>query len=179
MRQRNPRKEWLESSAYQSIKKIVNTVCLEQFSEDDSGATITNHEPASPKRIRMERHIRLLREKNEQQKTVILPARAHTCLNNIENAFESVEFPAQISTPRSSTSALIRSNEITPQERKRRIKMKGERFFKSLKVVADAHHGNIYEVIGNLASEGDLSYSDMIVMGQRTSCFRDSARRRH
>ena len=89
MRQRNPRKEWLESSAYQSIKKIVNTVCLEQFSEDDSGATITNHEPASPKRIRMERHIRLLREKNEQQETVILPARAYTCLNNIENVFES------------------------------------------------------------------------------------------
>ena len=58
MRQRNPREEWLESSAYQSINKIVNTVCLEQFSEDDSGATITNHEP-SPKRIRMERHIRL------------------------------------------------------------------------------------------------------------------------
>ena len=125
MRQRNPKEEWLESSAYQSINKIVNTVCLEQFSEDDSGATITNHEP-SPKRIRMERHIRLLREKNEQQETVILSARAQTRLNNIENAFESVEFPAQISTPRSSTSALIRSNEITPQERKRRIKMKGE-----------------------------------------------------
>ena len=48
MRQRNPIKEWLECSAYQSINKIVNTVCLEQFSEDDSGATITNHEPASP-----------------------------------------------------------------------------------------------------------------------------------
>ena len=29
--------------------------------------------------------------------------------------------------------------------------MKGEQFFKSLKVVADAHHGNIYEIIGNLA----------------------------
>ena len=105
MRQRNPRKEWLESSAYQSIKKIVNTVCLEQFSEDDSGATITNHEPASPKRIRMERHIRLLREKNEQQETVILPARAYTCLNNIENAFESVEFRAQFQ-PRARQQAL-------------------------------------------------------------------------
>ena len=105
MRQRNPRKEWLESSAYQSIKKIVNTVCLEQFSEDDSGATITNHEPASPKRIRMERHIRLLREKNEQQETVILPARAYTCLNNFENAFESVEFRAQFQ-PRARQQAL-------------------------------------------------------------------------
>ena len=117
----------------------------------------------------MERHICLLREKNEQQETVILSARAQTCLNNIENAFESVEFPAQISTPRSSTSALMRSNEITPQERKRRIKMKGEQFFKSLKVVADAHHENIYEVIGNLASEGDLSYSDISEFGKHNA----------
>ena len=84
-------------------------------------------------------------------------------MNKIENAFQPVEFPAQISTPRSSTSALIRLNEITPQERKRRIKMKGEQFLKSLKVVADAHQENINEVIGNLASEGGLSYSDIVV----------------
>ena len=48
--------------------------------------------------------------------------------------------------------------------------MKGEQFFNSLKVVADAHHENIYEVIGNLASEGDLSYSD-IVMGATDVMF--------
>ena len=84
-------------------------------------------------------------------------------MNKIENAFQPVEFLAQISTPRSSTSALICSNEITPQERKRCIKMKGEQFLKSLKVVADAHQENINEVIGNLVSEGDLSYSDIVV----------------
>ena len=125
-------------------------MCLEQFSGDDSG---NDYEP-SPKRIRMERQIRLLREKNEEQETVISSARAQIDMD---------KFPALISTPRSSTSALIRSNEITPQERKRRIKMKGEQFFKSLKVVADAHQENIHEIISNLASEGDLSYSDIVL----------------
>ena len=41
--------------------------------------------------------------------------------------------------------------------------MKGEQFLKSLKVVADAHQENINEVIGNLASEGNLSYSDIVL----------------
>ena len=125
-------------------------MCLEQFSGDDSG---NDYEP-SPKRIRMERQLRLLQEKNEEQETVISSAR-------VQIDMDKVEFPALISTPRSSTSALIRSNEITPQERKSSIKMKGEQFFKSVKVVADAHQENIHEIIGNLASEGDLSYSDI------------------
>ena len=94
--------------------------------------------------------------KNEEQETVISSARAQIDM-------DKVEFPALISTPRSSTSALIWLNEITPQERKHRIKMKGEQFFKSLKVVADAHQENIHEIIGNLASEGDLSYSDIVL----------------
>ncbi len=43
MRQRNPKEECLKSSTYKSINKIVNTVCLEQFSEDDSEATSGNY----------------------------------------------------------------------------------------------------------------------------------------
>ena len=43
MRQRNPKEEWLKSSTYKSINKIVNAVCLEQFSEDDSEATSGNY----------------------------------------------------------------------------------------------------------------------------------------
>ena len=69
-RQRNPREEWLKCGAYQSINMLVNTVCLEQFSGDDSEATTGNHEP-SPKRIRMERQIHLLQEKNEQDKVIL------------------------------------------------------------------------------------------------------------
>jgi hypothetical protein len=53
MRQRNPREERLESSAYQTINRIVDTVYLEQFSGVNSEATSSNHEPISPKRIRM------------------------------------------------------------------------------------------------------------------------------
>ena len=97
MRQRNPREEWLKSGAYQSINMLVNTVCLEQFSGDNSEATTSNHEP-SPKRIRMERQICLLQEKNKQDK-VILSVRAQKCMNKIENVFQPVEFPSQISTP--------------------------------------------------------------------------------
>ena len=77
---------------------LVNTVCLEQFSGDNSEATTSNHEP-SPKRIRIERQIRLLQEKNEQQDKVILSVRAQKRMNKIENVFQPVEFPAQISTP--------------------------------------------------------------------------------
>ncbi len=76
MRQRNPKDKWLKSSAYyKSINKIVNTVCLQKFSEDDSEATSGNCEP-SPKCIHMERQI-CLQEKNEQQETVILSERTH------------------------------------------------------------------------------------------------------
>ncbi len=50
MRQRNPKEECLKSSAYKNVNKLVNTVCLEQFSEDDSEATSGDHE-TSPKRI--------------------------------------------------------------------------------------------------------------------------------
>ena len=59
VRQTSPSQEWLESSVCQNINNIINTVCLEQFSGDDSG---NDYEP-SPKRIQMERQIRLLREK--------------------------------------------------------------------------------------------------------------------
>jgi pyrroloquinoline quinone (PQQ) biosynthesis protein C len=50
-----------------------------------------------------------------------------------------------------------------PQERKRHIKMKGEQLFKSLKVVTDAHQENIHEIISNLASEGNLSYLNIVL----------------
>ena len=45
------------------------------------------------------------------------------------------------------------------QQERKRIKMKGEQFLKSLKVVADAHQENINEVI----DKGDLSYSDIVL----------------
>ena len=41
--------------------------------------------------------------------------------------------------------------------------MKGEQLFKSLKVVTDAHQENIHEIISDLASEGNLSYSNIVL----------------
>ena len=50
-------------------------------------------------------------------------------LNKIDKSV-SVQSPAKITSPRASTTALIKWKEITPQEKKRRIKTKGEQFMK-------------------------------------------------
>jgi hypothetical protein len=50
--------------------------------------------------------------------------------------------------------------EISPQEKKHRIKTKGEQ---SHNVVAYAYQENINKIIGNLASEGDRVYSDVVI----------------
>jgi hypothetical protein len=42
VRQPSPSQEWLESSGCQNINNIINTVCLEQFSGDDSGNDYTS-----------------------------------------------------------------------------------------------------------------------------------------
>ena len=98
-----------------------------------------------------------------------MSVRAHECLNKIDKSL-SIQSPAKITSPRASTSALIKSKEISPQEKKLRIKAKEEQFMKSLNVVAYAYQENINEVIGNLASEGDRVYSD-IVMGAADVIF--------
>ena len=171
LRQQQPSQEWIQSTAYQNIKNIVNTVCLEQLDDNvnDDGLDHARNVEPSPKRARMERQIRLLKEKNDEQETVILSVRAHECLNKIDKSL-SIQSPAKITSPRASTSALIKSKEISPQEKKLRIKAKGEQFMKSLNVVAYAYQENINEVIGNLASEGDRVYSD-IVMGATDVIF--------
>ena len=73
LRQQHPSQEWMQSAAYQNITNIVNMVCLEQLYDNGDGSDPAgnNLEP-SPKRVRMERQIRLLKEKNEEQATVIL-----------------------------------------------------------------------------------------------------------
>lgn len=161
----------MQSTAYQNIKNIVNTVCLEQLDDNvnDDGLDHARNVEPSPKRARMERQIRLLKEKNYEQETVILSVRAHECLNKIDKSL-SIQSSAKITSPRVSTSALIKSKEISPQEKKLRIKAKGEQFMKSLNVVAYAYQENINEVIGNLASEGDRVYSN-IVMGATDVIF--------
>ena len=63
VRQPSPSQEWLESSGCQNINNIINTVCLDQFSGDVSG---NDYEP-SPKRIRMERQLRLLQQQQQQK----------------------------------------------------------------------------------------------------------------
>ena len=163
LRQQQPSQEWMQSTAYQNISDIVNTVCLEQFNNNGDGLyPARNDLEPSPKRARMERQLRLLKEKNEEQETVILSVRAWECLNKMDKSV-SAQSPAKITSPRASTSALIKSNEITPQEKKRRIKTKGEQFMKSLNVVASAYQENINEIIGNMASEGNRVYSDIVI----------------
>ena len=49
--------------------------------------------------------------------------------------------------------------------------MKGEQFFKSLKVVADAHHGNIYEVIGNLGFQKAICHTRILSWGNGRHVF--------
>ena len=112
------------------VINIVNTVCLEQFDDNGDGfhPARIDLEP-SPKRARMERQIRFLQEKNQEQDTIILSVRARECLNKIDKSV-SVQSPAKITSPRASTTALIKWKEITPQEKKRRIKTKGEQFMK-------------------------------------------------
>jgi hypothetical protein len=73
LRQQHPSQEWMQSAAYQNITNIVNTVCLEQFDDNEDGSDPAGNDlEPSPKRVRMERQIRLLKEKNEEQETVIL-----------------------------------------------------------------------------------------------------------
>ena len=88
LRQQQPSQEWMQSTAYQNIKNIVNTVCLEQLDDNvnDDGLDHARNVEPSPKRARMERQIRLLKEKNDEQETVILFVRAHECLNKIDKS---------------------------------------------------------------------------------------------
>ena len=110
------------------VINIVNTVCLEQFDDNGDGfhPARIDLEP-SPKRARMERQIRFYKKKKQEQDTIILSVHARECLNKID---KSVQSPAKITSPRASTTALIKWKEITPQEKKRRIKTKGEQFMK-------------------------------------------------
>ena len=70
-------------------------------------------------------------------------------------------------SPRSAetTNKIIESNDLTPPEKKRRLREKGESITAALKDVALAHHEDIFNVLGNLASEDDKSEAADIISG--------------
>ena len=51
---------------------------------------------------------------------------------------------------------------ITPQEKRHRLRLKGENFLSSLQVVAAAHGENVGEIIGNMVSDGEPIYTGII-----------------
>ena len=106
LRQQQPSQEWMQSTAYQNIKNIVNTVCLEQLDDNvnDDGLDHARNVEPSPKRARLERQIRLLKEKNDEQETVILSVRAHECLNKIDKSLRLSDKPLCCGGIRSSDS---------------------------------------------------------------------------
>lgn len=67
---------------------------------------------------------------------------------------------------------ILESNEISPPEKKRRIKDKGEIIANSLKNVADAHRENILTVLGNVASEDVHSDVCDIIVGATDVVFK-------
>ena len=122
LRQQQPSEEWMQSTAYLNISNIINTVCLEQFDDNGDGSDPARNDlEPSPKRARMERQIRLLTEKNKEQETVILSVHARECLNKIDKSLS--KSPAKITSPRASTSALIKSKKIY-HHKKRSVELK-------------------------------------------------------
>ena len=88
--------------------------------------------------------------------------------------------PAQLKTPRSaeSTNNIIESNHLSPPEKKRRLKDKGETITAALKDVALAHNEDLFNVLGNLASEDDKSEAaDIISVTTKTVFLRLGARK--
>jgi hypothetical protein len=135
---------------------------LEQFDDNGDGPDPAGNDlEPSPEHVQMERQIRLPIEKMKNWR-LILFVRTWEFLNKMDKSL-LVQSPAKFTLLRASTSALIKSKEISPQEKKHRIKTKGEQFMKSLNVVVYAYKENINEIIGNLASEGDRVYSDVVI----------------
>ncbi|CAB3991934.1 Hypothetical predicted protein [Paramuricea clavata] len=87
------------------VEKVLNIADLkdhDRYIDEDGSDPAGNADlEPSPKRVRMER---------QEQEIVFLSVRA------------------KITSPHASTSALIKSKEISPQERTRRIKTNGEQF---------------------------------------------------
>ena len=79
LRQQQPSQEWMQSTAYQNIKNIVNTACLEQFDDNvnDDGLDHARNVKPSPKHARMERQIHLLKEKKTMNRRLLFSPSVH------------------------------------------------------------------------------------------------------
>lgn len=79
--------------------------------------------------------------------------------------------PLMFSNLSLSIADILRSNEISPPDKKRRIKDKGKIIAKSLKNVADAHREDILTVLGDIASEDLQSDASDILVGATDVVF--------
>lgn len=92
--------------------------------------------------------------------------------NNIGPAEALLDRPALMFSNLSlSIADILRSNEISPPDKKRRIKDKGKIIAKSLKNVADAHREDILTVLGDIASEDLQSDASDILVGATDVVF--------
>ena len=108
LRQQQPSQEWMQSTAYQNIKNIVNTVCLEQFDDNVNDDGLDHARNVEPSPWNGKTNPPSKRKKKNEQEIVILSVHAHKCVNKIDKSL-SIQSPAKITSPRSSTSALIKS----------------------------------------------------------------------
>ncbi|CAB3982698.1 Hypothetical predicted protein, partial [Paramuricea clavata] len=86
---------------------------------------------------------------------------------------DKVSTPAAAHTEhtRVSTSELLNSCEITPPERRRQMKIKGEQIANELKEVALGHGEDVFSMLGNIASEDTKSDVSSILLGANNVVF--------
>ena len=131
--------------------------------ERDCANTVSAHPVSNKDFARMEMYTKTLQNKLDEQSKVIEGLKI--AAQKREYAEQKNAVPAQLKTPRSaeSTNNIIESNGLSPPEKKRRLKHKGETITAALKDVAFAHNEDLFNALGNLASEDDKSEAADII----------------
>ena len=164
LRQRQIDGNWLNSTACGAICATVNMVSLEDYGANNTDAESMD---SSSEVSTMSMHVALLENKIQDQKIRIDALGAE--YNNKNN--ENLKIPALITSPRSSTTRLLASEDITPPEKKRRLKEKGQVVLNTLKDVSAAYHEDIFSIFGNLVSEDKSSEATNILRGASDVIF--------
>ena len=159
LRQHTNNNVWKESEVLQRIRATVNLLTLER----DCANTVSAHPVSNKDFARMEMYTKTLQNKLDEQSKVIEGLKI--AAQKREYAEQKNAVPAQLKTPRSaeSTNNIIESNDLSPPEKKRRLKHKGETITAALKDVAFAHNEDLFNALGNLASEDDKSEAADII----------------
>ena len=169
MRQRTLDGAWLQSSVFQHIRQMVNSLPLEEIGANTTpSVALKNNE--RDETARMIEHIRLLENRLKDEQKRVQTFETASRLYEREQCDLASKVPAQMGSPLS-TSMLIDSNDITPPEKKQRLEEKEVRVTEALKDVAVAHHEDIFSVLGNLASQNEKSEAADIIKGTTRIVF--------